>query len=299
MPFLRYFIVRAFRNMKGNLFPNLTSIGIIALSMLLFSVFSLVAFNLSSFLRSWEQKIEIIAYVRKQTSQKEVEDLLRSLRLIHGIDGVKYVSSADAMVFMETKLGSQKNLLEGIQPTVLPASFEIQLSKDYRNSIRINEVISELKQFHQIEEIQYGREWVERFSGLVHILRITQGILGGLLLVAMMFIISNTLQLTIATRKEEIEIMHLVGASPAFIQIPFYIEGLVQGFLGAGLALMILFSLYNLFIGHIPPLVREWLGGISISFLPAKTIAWFLSGGMVLGFFGSFVASIRILKYSG
>jgi len=285
--------------MKGNLFPNLTSIGIIALSMLLFSVFSLVAFNLSSFLRSWEQKIEIIAYVRKQTSQKEVEDLLRSLRLIHGIDGVKYVSSADAMVFMETKLGSQKNLLEGIQPTVLPASFEIQLSKDYRNSIRINEVISELKQFHQIEEIQYGREWVERFSGLVHILRITQGILGGLLLVAMMFIISNTLQLTIATRKEEIEIMHLVGASPAFIQIPFYIEGLVQGFLGAGLALMILFSLYNLFIGHIPPLVREWLGGISISFLPAKTIAWFLSGGMVLGFFGSFVASIRILKYSG
>jgi len=299
MPFLRYFIVRAFRNMKGNLFPNLTSIGIIALSMLLFSIFSLVAFNLSSFLQRWEEKIEIIAYVRKQTSQREVEDLLRSLRLIHGIDRVKYISSADAMVFMEAKLGSQKNLLEGIQPTVLPASFEIQLSRDYRNSIRINEVISELKQFHQIEEIQYGREWVERFSGLVHILRITQWILGGLLLVAMTFIISNTLQLTIVTRREEIEIMHLVGASPTFIQIPFYIEGLVQGFLGAGLALMILFSLYNIFLGHIPPLVREWLGGISISFLPPKTIAWFLSGGMVLGFFGSFVASIRILKYSG
>jgi len=299
MFFLRYFLLRAIKNMRGNLFPNLTTIGIITLSMLIFSTFSLIAFNLSSFLKIWENKIEIVAYLKKNMTSRDVNDLLRTTRLIQGVDSVKYVSSDEAFAFMEAKLGNQKNLLEGIQPTVLPASFEIQLTKEFRNSTRIKEVVSQLKQFPQMEEIQYGQEWVETFSSVVHILRITQWILGGLLLAAMTFIIANTLQLTIATRKEEIEIMHLVGASPAFIQVPFYIEGIIQGLLGAGLAVLSLFFVYKIFFLQIAPSVKEWMVGIPIFFLPPKTIASFLSGGMVLGFFGSFVASLRILKYSG
>ena len=299
MFFLRYFFLRALNNMKGNLFPNLTTIGIITLSMLIFSTFSLIAFNLSSFLKIWEDKIEIVTYLKKNTSSSDVDDLLRSTRLLQGVESVKYVSSSDAFAFMETKLGNQKNLLEGIQPTVLPASFEIQLKKEFRNSTRIKEVVSQLKQFPQMEEIQYGQEWVETFSVIVHILRVTQWILGGLLLAAMTFIIANTLQLTIASRREEIEIMHLVGASPAFIQVPFYVEGIIQGLLGAGLAVLSLFFLYKIFFLQIDPSVEEWTVGIPILFLPPKTIASFLSGGMVLGFFGSFVASMRILKYSG
>ena len=299
MFFLRYFLLRAFKNMRGNLFPNLTTIGIITLSMLIFSTFSLIAFNLSSLLKIWEDKIEIVAYLKKNMSSSDVDDLLRTTRLLQGVDYVKYVSSADAFAFMEAKLGNQKNLLEGIQPTVLPASFEIQLAKEFRNSTRIKEVVSQLKRFPQMEEIQYGQEWVETFSGIVHILRITQWILGGLLLAAMTFIIANTLQLTIASRREEIEIMHLVGASPAFIQVPFYVEGIIQGLLGAGLAVLSLLFLYKIFFLQIAPSVKEWMVGIPIFFLPPKTIASFLAGGMVLGFFGSFVASLRILKYSG
>ena len=199
---------------------------------------------------------------------------------------------------METKLGSQKNLLEGIQPAVLPPSFEIQLKKDYRNSTKIKEVVSRLKQFPQIEEIQYGQEWVETFSVIVHLMRLTQWILGGLLLAAMIFIISNTLQLTISSRREEIEVMHMVGASPAFIQVLFYIEGLIQGFLGAGMAVLLLLLLYKVFLLYITPLMRGWLAGIPILFLPLETITWILLGGMVLGVFGSFVASMRFLKYS-
>ncbi|MEI9474952.1 MAG: permease-like cell division protein FtsX [Deltaproteobacteria bacterium] len=266
MFFLRYFLLRAFKNMRGNLFPNLTTIGIITLSMLIFSTFSLIAFNLSSFLKIWEDKIEIVAYLKKNMSSIDVDDLLRTTRLLQGVDSVKYVSSADAFAFMEAKLGNQKNLLEGIQPTVLPASFEIQLTKEFRNSTRIKEVVSQLKQLPQVEEIQYGQEWVETFSGIVHILRITQWILGGLLLAAMTFIIANTLQLTIASRREEIEIMHLVGASPAFIQVPFYVEGIIQGFLGAGLALLSLFFCTRSSFFRSPRRSESgWLGSPSFS----------------------------------
>jgi cell division transport system permease protein len=292
-------MMRAMQNMKGNLLPNMATICIIAISMLIFSAFSLITFNLTSFLRIWEDEIEVIAYLKRTTPKDEVEELLQKTRLLNGIANVKYISSSDAMAFIEAKLGSQKDLLEGVQPDVLPPSFEIQLEKGYRNSTRIKEVVSQLNQFPQFEEVQYGQKWVEAFSVLVHIIRVMQWILGGLLIAAMTFIISNTLQLTISSRREEIEIMHLVGASPTFIQIPFYIEGLIQGFLGAALAMVSLYCLYSIFFIYITPSVKEWLGKIPITFLPLETMGWYLSGGMVLGFFGSFVASIRILKYSG
>jgi len=296
--FLQYVMRRIFRNIRGNLFPNLSTIGIIAISILIFSAFTLISLNLSSFLKIWENKIEVVAYLKKGTPLKEVEGLLKNTRQLQGVEGVKYVSPFDAMAFLESKLGSQKNLLQGIQPAVLPPSFEIQLKKDYRNSAKIKEVVLQLKQFPQFEEIQYGQEWVETFSALVHIVRLTQWILGGLFLVAIIFITSNILQLTISSRREEIEIMHLVGASPAFIQVPFYVEGLIQGLLGGGLAIFFLYLLHKGFFLYIPPSIQAWLARIPIFFLPQWTILWILIGGMVLGFFGSFVASTRFLKYS-
>ncbi len=281
----------------GNLFPNLVTIGIIAVSILIFSTFTLLAFNLTSFLKNWEDKIEVIAYLKRGTPSSEVEPLLNKTRLLEGVEIVRYVSPYDAMTFMETKLGGQKNLLQGIQPALLPPSFEIQLKKDYRNSSRINEVVTRLREMAQFEEIQYGQEWVETFSALVHILRLTQWILGGLLLIAIVFITSNTLQLTISSRREEIKVMHWVGASPGFIRVPFYVEGLIQGLLGGGLAIFFLFLLHQGLLLHIPPSMQAWLAKVPVLFLPPETIAWIILGGMVLGFFGSFVASMRVLKY--
>jgi cell division transport system permease protein len=297
MFFLRYVMRRTFQSMRGNLFPNLITIGIIAVSMLIFSTFTLLAFNLTNFLKIWEDKIEVVAYLKRGTPSSEVEPLLKKTRLLEGVELVRYVSPYDAMAFMETKLGRQKGLLEGIQPAVLPPSFEIQLKKEFRNSTKIGEVVAHLKKIPQFEEIQYGQEWVETFSVLVQILRLTQWILGGLLLIAVIFITSNTLQLTVSSRREEIEVMHWVGASPSFIRVPFYVEGLIQGLLGGGLAILFLLLLHHGLFLYIPPSVQVWLAKIPVLFLPPETIVWILLGGMILGFFGSFVASMRVLKY--
>lgn len=306
MPFfLRFVIRRAFQNMKGNLLPNVTTIAIIGISMLIFSSFSLIAFNLTSFLKAWEEKIEIIAYIKKEVALSDVEGLLKKIREFEGVEAVRYVSSYDAMAFMEMKLGHQKNLLDGIQPGILPSSFEIRLMKDFRNTNSMKGIVIQLRQLPQIDEIQYGQEWVETFLTLVHLFRITQWVLGGLLLIGIIFITFNTLQLTISSRKEEIEIMHILGASPSFIQVPFYIEGLIQGLVGTGLAILFLFYLhyevllYKVFFLYITPSMKEWLSGVPILFLPPERIVGVILGGMVLGFFGSFAASMRFLKYRG
>ncbi|MBM4351629.1 MAG: ABC transporter permease [Deltaproteobacteria bacterium] len=297
LSFLSYAMRRALRNMKGNLFPNLTTIAITGISLLIFSSFSLIAFNLTSLLKVWEEKFEVIVYLKKGTSLGEVESLLKQIRQLEGVETVNYLSPFDAMAFMESRLGGQKNLLEGIQPAILPSSIEIRLKKDYWGQTKIDEVVAHLKGVPQIEEIQYGQEWIETFSVLVHLVRLTQLILGGLLLAAIIFIVSNTLQLTISSRREEIEAMQMMGANPAFIQVPFYMEGLIQGLLGAGMATGLLFLLYKAVLITITPLMKGWMAGIPILFLPWETIAWILSGGMVLGLFGSFVASMRFLRY--
>src|SRR4030067_1728672 len=142
--FLQYVMRRTFQNIKGNLFLNLVPIGIIVISMLIFSTFTLLAFNLTNFLKIWEDKIEVIAYLKRGTPTSEVEPLLNKTRLLEGGGVVRYVSPYDAVACMETKLGGQKNLLEGIQPVILPPSFEIQLKKDYRNSTKIKEDVSHL-----------------------------------------------------------------------------------------------------------------------------------------------------------
>jgi cell division transport system permease protein len=295
--FLGYAITRTLRNMKGNLFPNLTTIAIIGISLLIFLSFSLIAFNLASLLKIWEEKFEVIAYLKKGTTLSEVEGVLRQIRQLEGVETVNYLSPFDAMAFMESRLGGQKNLLEGIQPSVLPASIEIRLKKDYWGQTKIEEVVTHLRRVSQIEEIQYGQEWIETFSVIVHLVRLTQGILGGLLLAAIIFIVSNTLQLTISSRREEIEAMQMVGAPPAFIQVPFYMEGLIQGLLGAGMAVGLLYLLYKVVLLTVTPVMKGWLAGLPILFLPWDTIVWILSGGIVIGLFGSFVASMRFLRY--
>lgn len=292
----RYALLRAFRNMKGNLFPNLTAIGIISLSLLLASIFSLIALNFSYFLKQWEEKIGLIVYLKRETPVHEVESVLARIREIQGVESVKYISPFDAMAFLEDRLGKQRSVLDGISPKILPPSIEIDLKREYRTSPQMKKLISEIKMIPHIEEIQYGQEWVETFSGLNHLMHLTQWILGGLLLAAIIFIISNTLQLTISSRREEIEVMKMMGSSPAFIQIPFYIEGLIQGLLGAGIAIFLLYLLYEILLRTLTPLLKGWMSSIPILFFSGETIMAILTGGMVLGLFGSFIASVRFLR---
>jgi cell division transport system permease protein len=127
-------------------------------------------------------------------------------------------------------------------------------------------------------------------------LRWGQWILGGILFLAISFIISNTIRLTIYSRREEIEIMRLVGSTNGHIKVPFLIEGFFQGISGAALAVGLLFLLYQSFLLRSGPLVKAYFGPIVFSFLPWATIGGVITAGISLGVFGSSLSLARFLK---
>jgi cell division transport system permease protein len=218
---------------------------------------------------------------------------------IHGwqeVQEVNYRSKDEALRILEEKMPDRKELLRGLPRNPLPASFEIRLKGEYRNSEGVQGLVKKLQGMPGVEDLQYGSEWLERFSAFMVLLKILGWTLGGLLLLATIFVISNTIRLNIFARREEIEIMRSVGATGMFIRAPFYIEGILQGLLGAVLALAMLFGFFQLFLSRVYEPLRSLLGNFPAQFLNSEQMAAVALGGVVIGLLGTQVSVGRYLR---
>lgn len=291
-----YFLRKAYRDIRRNILVNGVTISIIVFSLLVITIFLVVLVNLNRLLVHWEGKIHVISYLRDGLSPHEVENLERDIHELMEVSSIKYVSKSDARLLYERFFGNQKGILEGLDLDILPASFEIRLKKEFYRGQGVKGFVKKLSRIKEITDIQYGGEWISRLSTIVHLLRWGQLIVGGILFLAISFIISNTIKLSIYARKEEIEIMRLVGATEGNIKIPFLIEGLFQGVSGAILSLGLLFLLYQSFLLKSGPFIKASLGPIEFSFLPWSSIGGVISVGAFLGFLGSYLSLARFLK---
>jgi len=291
-----YFLRKAYRDIRRNFLVNSVSTIIIVFSLLIFSIFLVVSVNLNRLLVNWKGKIQVICYVKNDLSPNELQNMKRRIRELGEVRSINYVSKSDAMLLFKRFFHNQDGIVEGLDKDILPASFEIHLKEKSHGGWRIDEFVKKLSQFEGVADIQYGREWITRLSTIVHLLRWGQLIVGGILFLAISFIISNTIKLSIYSRKEEIEIMKLVGATNGFIKIPFLVEGFFQGVFGAALSLGLLYLLYQSFLWRSGPFVRASLGPIDFSFLPWSSIGGILLVGISLGLAGSYLSLARFLK---
>ena len=275
---------------------NGVSISIIVFSLLIFSIFLLVLSNINRLTAHWEGKILVICYVQDGLATHEVENVRKNILDMKGVKSVKYVSKSDAALLFRRLFGKQKGVLEGLDLSILPASFEVHLEQQLHRGQGLEQLARKLLQLRGITDIQYAREWITKLSTIVHLLRWGQWILGGILFLAISFIVSNTIKLTIYSRREEIEIMRLVGATSGHIQIPFLIEGLFQGASGAFLALGLLFLLYQVFLFQSGPSIKAYFGPVAFSFLPWSSVGGVISVGISLGVLGSYMSLARFLK---
>lgn len=292
-----YFVSKAIKGMRDYPFLNLVTISIITFSLVIFGTFSLIFLNLKTLIDGWENEASITVYLKEGLDTPAIMDLKRRIGEIREVEKVRYVSKEDAYRMFKEELGGPKGILDGLKDNPLPASFEIEL-KDPKviEKDKINRVVRLLQGFNGIDDIDYGGEWLDRLSAILSILKFILLSLSGFLFLTIILIISNTVRLTLFARRDQIEIMRLVGATDIFIRLPFIIEGFLQGLLGALFAGVIVLIFYILVIPKIKAAFDLILGTSTVFIFSWGLFLGMLLLGGVLGILGSLVSMRRFLR---
>lgn len=291
-----YILRRALRNMRQSPFLCFAAIGTVAVALSILAFFAIIVQNVQNLTAHWSEEVQVVAYIDTLPEERTLELWQRELRQLPPVQGVAFVSRQQAFSRFQKRMGQNADLLDGLNADFLPASLEITLKPAARNQAGVDQVLNHLRKNASFSDLRYGQEWLERFETFVSLLRVAGAILGGFLLFATLFIVSNTIKLTLYARREELEIMALVGGTSAFIKLPFLVEGAVQGICGGVLALGCSFGLFQFFL-------REGLGTVllssgvgQIAFLPLPWQGGLVAVGTGLGFFGSLFALRKLVR---
>ncbi len=291
---LGYFLRKALGNIWINPFLSLVTLSTIAISMLILGLFSLIYLNVQQSLQQMGGELQITAYLQETISSEQAKVLRSKVADWPEVEGITYISKEQALARFRSQLREYAGILEGLKENPLPASLELTLMPQHGRSGNIKELSTRLGRLTGVAEVQYGRKWMAKLRVFVEVMKLVGITVGGLLLIATIFVISNTIRLTFYSRREELEIMRLVGATDFFIKAPFLIEGLLHGLGGAllaagGLSLLILFLFSHLDL----PLRLAVMAG---SLPTGQLVAGFLGLGLLLGVLGSMVSLRRFLR---
>jgi len=291
------FVLRRVRNNLCRLFWNhvLTS-GTMAMTLFVFGAFILVQINLEHLLKGWGDQIQITLYLNQSSDPAEVQKLISRVEAFPEVEKVRHVTQEQAWRDFQIALGTQSGLLEGLPRDVLPASMEISLKPDRREAPVVEQVADRLKNEKQIVSVEYPQEWVERLGLVVLAVGWAKWIFGGVLFMATFFIVSSTAKLAVLARRDEVEIMQLVGASEELIQAPFVLEGMVLGVMGGALSVGALWSIYMLLQREMSVLGHFFSPLGQLSFLDLKSVALIIVMGCLLGAAGSVFSLRRFVR---
>ena len=293
-----YFFRRSLLNIRQNLLINVLAVVTITLSFLIVSLFLLVFVNLEGAGEIWSEKVQVTVYFDRELNNKEFVALRNVIMTLVGTDTVSYVAKDEALKRFRSRLKGQEALLDGVPSEILPASLEIRLKQAYRTSEGVVAYVSRLKKIPTISEVQYGEEWVRRLNTFLDFMRFAGALLGGFIALAVLFIISNTIKITIYSRREEVELLELVGATRFFIRIPFLIEGMLQGFCGALLSLLILAGVSWAFLNQAGNYLIFNPREAGLVFIPVLFCIAIVATGVLVGFIGSLTSLHRFVEQS-
>lgn len=261
-------------------------------------VFSL-AMNLNRLLTSWGESVQMSVYLAEDTSDEQIKRMKRQIEKIPGIARVTYTPRETATENFKTQMASYApDLLDDADfSNPFPASFRVALKGGVQTDgdvKRMEELASEIGQMQGVEDVSYGQSWVKNYSSFVSALSAAGGVVVAILLAGSLFVIGNSIQASISARREEIEILELVGATSRMIRRPYVFEGMMMGLIASAFALSINFGVY---VWQIAVMRSSFAFGrvvSQLSFLGGLQLIAFLATGAVLGAFGAWLTVRKI-----
>jgi cell division transport system permease protein len=262
------------------------SIVIMGLSLLILVVFVLVTLNIGGIIDRASEELRIYVYLEDGIGNGESRDIQYRLLGMRGVEEVVFISRDEAMDNFKQALGSDSDVLDALEDNPLPDAYRMKLGPDFYRSEILAGMAREIEEWKGIEEVRYGRRWFERGEQLVKGFYVTDLGIGLIVFFSVVFVISNTVRLTILSRRRTIEVMKLVGATNAYIQVPFIIEGALQGVFAALIAVGLLGAIFIFAKRYLPGLI----------FISSGTAVEFVIFCALLGALGSYMAMRRFLK---
>lgn len=287
-----YFIQEVFLSLKRNNWMSAASIGTVAVSLFVLGVFLILVLNMNRLASSLESQVQISVYLADDLKKADRDDLAFDIKNMQGIESIKFVSRDEAKERLAQRLGDQKYLLDALgEQNPLPDAFELTV----KQPDMVETAAKAIEKMPGVEAAKYGQDVVENLFAITRLMRIFGVALMLLLAGATLFIISNTIRLTVFARRKEIAIMKYVGATDWFIRWPFLLEGIVLGFVGGIIAALVLRSFYAAMAAKIYDTLAFFPLMPQYPFMNYVAIAIIFSG-MAIGAIGSTISLKRFLK---
>lgn len=289
---LSYFWGETFRSLFRNRFMAIASVLTVTLSMFILGVFLSAVLNINHMASYLENQVEMTVYLKDGLTTDQVMGIGKYLKAQPGIKEIKFTNKDRAMKDFRERMGDQQGLLDAINGNPLPASYQMS----FQTPEQLKTAAEVVAKYQGVETVQYGKDIIEQLYKVAQVIRLSGIVLIIFLAGAELFIISNTIRLTVFARRREIQIMKYVGASNGFIRWPFLFEGMVIGFLGSGFASLILWEGYKTVVSEMAAAGLVFIPMIPLWPFMGYTTLIILAAGIVIGVMGSAISLRKYMK---
>lgn len=289
---LCYFLRETVTSLVRNRFMAVASILTVTLSMFILGAFLSAVLNINHMATYLESQVEMTVYLKDGIKTDDVMAVGKQLKQLNGLKGISFTNKDQALANFRESMGDQAALLDSMNGNPLPASYKIS----FQSPDQLQDAVNLVKKYPQVDDVQYGQEIVEQLYRVAQFIRISGIILILFLAAAELFIISNTIRLTVFARRREIQIMKYVGATNGFVRWPFLFEGMVIGFIGSGISSILLWLCYRM--------IQEEIHNAGLVFIPLLAMYPFivhvaiflLTAGIIIGALGSAISLRKYMK---